>query len=180
MMIWQLVALGAALGLNNALASVALGTMKMSRWLQLRTALLFAVFEAGMPLLGMVVGENVAALIGGDAKYIGIAILVLAGLYSLIKRGDGEDDPAQAAKRLGWKTFLLAAALSLDNLTVGFALGMLNLPMGLAAVVFGAMSLVMTLVGLEIGRFLGSRMSISSDKLSGAVLLITAAVMVLQ
>lgn len=176
-MIWQLVVLGAALGLNNSLASVALGTMKIPRRQQWVTAILFGLFEAGMPVLGMVVGQDLSAVIGGNAKYIGIGILALVGLYSLLKR---DDDTGEVAHGLGWKTLVLAAALSLDNLTVGFALGMIELPIAVAALIFGIVSLVMTLIGLEIGRFIGSRVHVNADKLSGVVLLLTAVVMVIH
>ncbi len=57
-MIWQLVFLGVAMGMNNALASVALGTMNMKRSEQLRTALIFGLFEALMPVIGLFIRER--------------------------------------------------------------------------------------------------------------------------
>lgn len=177
-MLWQLGILGLALGLNNALASVALGTMQIPRTKQLMIALIFGIFEAGMPVLGMWIGKDLSMLIGNKAKFVGIFILAVVGIYSLLKSGDGDDETP--AGTLGVRTLVLAGALSLDNLTVGFALGMMSLPMGLAALVFGIISLGMTLIGLEIGRFIGSRVNVSADKLSGAVLLVTAVLMLVH
>lgn len=177
-LVWQLIVLGMAMGFNNALASVALGAMNLRRRHQLRTALLFAVFEALMPVIGIVVGEEVAVMIGGKAKYIGVFILVGAGIYSLLKR-DVEGQPRKQQTTVV-QTMMLAVALSLDNLTVGFGLGMFDIPVGFAAAVFGLISLCMTLIGLEAGRFLGNRFTISADKLSGAVLLATAGLMLIQ
>lgn len=174
-MIWQLLFLGVALGMNNALASVALGTMNMKRSHQLRTALLFGLFEALMPVIGLFVGQEVAGVVGDKAKYIGIAVLVVLGIYLFLKSSDASGD--EAPKSLGMHSVLLGIALSLDNLTVGFGLGMLDVPVGLAAATFGLVSLVMTLVGLEIGRFLGARVSVNADKLSGGVLILIAGVM---
>lgn len=173
-MIWQLLFLGVALGMNNALAAVALGTMNMKRSHQLRTALLFGLFEALMPVLGLFIGEEVAGLLGDNSRFIGVAVLVVLGAYLLLKRP--EDNP-DVPKRLGMQSLILGLALSVDNLTVGFGLGMLNVPIGIAAITFGTVSLLMTLVGLEIGRFLGTRLTLSSDKLSGGVLLLIAVVM---
>lgn len=177
-LIWQLILFGVAMGANNGLASVALGTSQLSRSHQFRTALIFAVFEAVMPIIGMVVGESFVGSIGHKARFIGIAVLVVMGMYSLLKRSHGDDEVDKAAKAKGLSILFLAVALSLDNLTVGFGVGMFDAPLLLAAVTFGVVSLVMTFIGLEVGRLLGNRLSLSSDKLSGVVLLIVAAVMV--
>ncbi len=163
------------MGMNNALASVALGTMNLSRVQQFKTAVVFGAFEALMPVIGLFLGSELAQVAGRFAKFIGIGVLVVLGVYLLLKQADANDD--ESPRKMGAQGLLLAAALSLDNLTVGFGLGMLAVPIGLAAVVFGCISLVMTLVGLEAGRFLGSRVSISADRLSGGVLLLIATVM---
>lgn len=186
----------------------------MPRWQQLRTALMFAVFEATMPILGVIAGEAAAALVGAKARVAGTVVLALVGLYSLLKRDDpgaaeqagsqpGEDPlPLDLPRRDGastlsqgsvqgplrnrqtrrnrMNTVILAVALSLDNLTVGFGLGMFHVPLALAALVFGIVSLVMTMLGLEIGRYLGAKVTLSADKLSGVVLLLTAGVMILK
>ncbi len=176
-MIWQFIVLGAAMGLNNALASVALGTMQIPWRQQWTTAILFGLFEAGMPIVGMWLGQDLSHLIGGKAKFIGIGVLALVGIYSLVKHSDADET---VLRGLGWKTLMLAAALSLDNLTVGFALGMIRLPIAVAAMIFGIISLVMTLIGLELGRYIGSRVRVDADKLSGAVLLLTAVAMAIH
>lgn len=131
-----------------------------------------------MPVIGIIIGESVVGGIGQKARFVGIGVLVVMGVYSLLKRsGDGEDEAERIAKSKGFNILFLAVALSLDNLTVGFGVGMFNAPLAVAAVVFGVVSLVMTLLGLEIGRMLGKRVSVSPDKLSGVVLLIVAGVM---
>ncbi|WP_223203959.1 manganese efflux pump MntP [Alicyclobacillus suci] len=178
-LIWQLIMFGLAMGANNGLASVALGTSQLSRVQQWRTALIFAVFEAVMPVIGMLIGESIAGSIGGKARWVGIAVLVIMGIYSVFKRDGDEDEADKAVKAKGASIIFLAVALSLDNLTVGFGVGMFDAPLLLAAVVFGLVSLLMTLAGLEFGRYLGKRVNISADKLSGVVLLIVACVMAL-
>lgn len=165
------------MGANNALASVALGTSQLPRSQQFKTAIIFAVFEALMPVIGMAIGESVAGSIGDKARYVGIGVLVVMGIYSLLKKDGDEDEADKAAKAKGASILFLAVALSLDNLTVGFGVGMFDAPIAIAAIIFGIISLLLTLLGLEIGRFLGKRMSVSADKLSGVVLLIVAGVM---
>ena len=62
---------------------------------------------------------------------IGVGVLVVLGVYLLLKPADANDE-AEAVPRKA-QGLLLAVALSVDNLTVGFGLGMLDVPLGLAA-----------------------------------------------
>jgi manganese efflux pump family protein len=184
-MIWQLVLLGMALALNNTLAAVAIGTNGLPRLHQLRLALVFAIFEAVMPVVGILLGHVIAGSVGGYAKWIGIAVLALLGLYSLFKREKRDEASSPTSRRdqptaqtgLSLQSIVMAVALSLDNLTVGFGLGMFQVPIGVSAIIFGVVSLVMTLLGLEIGRALGARVRLDADKLAGGILLVVAGVM---
>lgn len=177
-MSWQIVILALALGLNNAIAAVALGSGGMTRRHQLRTAVVFALFEALMPVIGVILGEGAAALIGNDARYVGVGVLAAIGLYSFLQRN--QSDEAKPTSTSGVKLLLMGVALSLDNLTVGFGLGMLHASIGLSAVVFGVVSLGMTWVGLELGRYIGRRVNLPAERLTGIVLLATAGLMLLQ
>lgn len=178
-MTWQLITLALALALNNSMAAVALGSSGMRRRRQFSTALLFALFEALMPVAGVLMGEGAARFIGTPARYVGVVVLVAAGVYSLIQVGQAGEDNQQKGVS-GMRLLAMSVALSLDNLTVGFGLGMLHAPVGMAALVFGVVSLVMTLVGLEVGRFIGRAVNISAELITGIVLLATAGLMLLQ
>ena len=54
---------------------------------------------------------------------------------------------------------------------VGFALGAYQVSFALAAVVIGAVSIAMSLVGLELGARLGQRVERGSDLLDGIILI---------
>ncbi|SFU51141.1 manganese efflux pump MntP family protein [Alicyclobacillus macrosporangiidus] len=173
-MLLQLVLIGLALGMNNTLASVALGTTNMKRSQQMGTAVLFALFEAVMPLAGLFLGGQLSRAVGGASRDVGVGLLVILGAYLIVKAEEAVGPPGRT---MGVRSLMLAVVLSLDNLTVGFGLGMLHVPILLAAAVFGLVSLTMTLLGLELGRWLGARLTVPADRLSGVVLLGIAALM---
>lgn len=178
-MSWQLVMLALALALNNSIAAIALGSAGISRKRQFATALLFAVFEALMPVIGVALGQGAARLIGAPARYAGIVILVGAGVYSLLQMRTGGQSKAKHDST-GVRLIVLSVAMSLDNLTVGFGLGMFHVSIAKAAIVFGAVSLVMTLAGLELGRWIGRAVRVSTDLLTGLVLIATAGLMLFR
>ena len=63
------------------------------------------------------------------------------------------------------------AALSIDNLAVGFALGTFQVNIAVAAVVIGAVSITMSLLGLELGSRLGTRTGDRGELVGGVVLI---------
>jgi len=66
---------------------------------------------------------------------------------------------------------LTGLALSIDNLAVGFALGTYHISLILAAVVIGATSVTLSLVGLELGGRLGARI-VNHGELAGGLVLV--------
>jgi len=62
-------------------------------------------------------------------------------------------------------------ALSADNLAAGFALGAYHTGLAVAATVFGVVSLVMSLAGLELGAALGARASDRCELVASVMLI---------
>jgi manganese efflux pump family protein len=129
-----------------------------------------------MPLLGLLVGHGSAPSLGHATRYVGGGLLTAAGLWSLIQarrtdsidRADGgaSQQMAQSAGAL----LLTGFALSLDNLVVGFGLGVTKTPLAAALLVFAVVSVGLSLAGLELGRALGVQLEGRAEWLAGAVL----------
>ncbi len=63
------------------------------------------------------------------------------------------------------------AALSIDNLAVGFALGAYRVGVAAAAIVIGAVSVALSLLGLELGSRIGTRAGDGGEIVGGLVLI---------
>ena len=105
-----------------------------------------------MPVVGLLLGHSLARDLGAAADPIAGALLGLAGSYAivseLINERGGARDSDLSAKRL----VVLAGALSIDNLVIGFALGAYHVNLAVAAVTIAAVSVGLSLLGLEIGE----------------------------
>jgi manganese efflux pump family protein len=64
-----------------------------------------------------------------------------------------------------------AVALSIDNLTVGFALGTYHVGLAVAAAVIGGVSVAMSLAGLELGARIGTVAGRHGELAGGLVLI---------
>jgi len=151
----QLALVAVALGLSNFAASIGIGLAGVDSGLRFKVVLTFGFFEAVMPVIGLLVGNRVANGIGSAGAYIGGAVLVAVGVYNLVqaRRASGGHPVGDA---MPLRTLIVTgAALSLDNLAVGFGLGAESVPILLAAVVIACVSVAMSLVGLELGSRFG-------------------------
>ena len=79
-----LLLLAVALGLSNFAAAIGIGVSGVRGRARVQIAVVFGVFEAGMPVLGVALGQGVAASLGQAARWLGGAALIVIGLTSLI------------------------------------------------------------------------------------------------
>jgi putative Mn2+ efflux pump MntP len=167
-----------ALGIDNFAVSIGIGVSGVRGRLRLRVALVFGLFEAGMPVLGMLAGHAAAGWLGSTARWTGGGLLVAVGCYQLIewyreRRAPRDHAPSgsPAAGTWGlWRLLASGLALSIDNLVVGFALGAYHVTLATAALVIALVSVALSLAGLELGAKLGTRFGEHSEMAGGIVL----------
>jgi putative Mn2+ efflux pump MntP len=127
-----------------------------------------------MPIVGLLLGHGLATALGRPAHWIGAGLLIATGLYALVQaaatRGARAADD-QAARLGPGRMLITGLALSIDNLAVGFALGTYHLNVMVAALVIGAVSVAMSLLGLELGSRIGSRAAGRGELIGGVVLI---------
>jgi putative Mn2+ efflux pump MntP len=170
-MIWGVLALGFVLSLDNFRVSIALGTVPFGLKRAVQVAVTFGLWDAVMPLVGLVIGREIGESVGNVADWVGAAALGGYGLYLVISalRNPEPDEMDQP-----WALFGIPLTLSLDNLLAGASLGILGLSPWFSAAVFGAITAAMSLVGLQLGRAAARLIRIRSDLVSGITLIIAA------
>jgi manganese efflux pump family protein len=161
-----------SVGLDNFGASTALGVSGVDRNLRLQVALIFGLFEAAMPGVGLLLGHSLSHDLGSASHPLAGAVLGLAGTYVIVTEMFGPKTTYPSPRRSTRHLVLLAAALSIDNLVIGFALGAYHVDLLVAAVTIAVVSVMLSLLGLEIGRRLGTRLGQRSELVGGAVLIL--------
>ena len=189
MLILALLLSALAVGLDNFAAAIGIGLAGVGVRARLRVAVVFGLFEAGMPVVGILIGHSAEHSLGRTTRYVGGALLVAVGLWTLMEarradhvgatdeRRQPEQHPPpeqqpQPEQQPMTRLILTALGLSIDNLVVGFGLGVTKSPLAFALVVFAVVSVGLTLAGLEVGRRLGARLQRRSDEIAAAVLII--------
>jgi len=188
-MIALLLIAAAAVGLSNFGAAIGIGVSGVGGGTRIRVAVVFGVFEAGMPVLGLALGHSLAAGLGQAAHWLGAVMLIVIGAGSLVYAwrsrgrasgsgsGSGSGPDREARQWRTGRVVLSGLALSVDNLAAGFAIGAYHVSLGVAAVTFGAVSVAMSLVGLELGARIGAAAGDRSELIAGAMLIAVGAAM---
>jgi putative Mn2+ efflux pump MntP len=170
-MIWEVLILGFVLSLDNFRVSIALGTVPFGLKRAAQVALAFGLWDSIMPLVGLLIGHEIGEAVGDVAELVGAAALGGYGLYLVIS---ALRNPEPEELDHPWALFGIPFTLSLDNLLAGASLGLLGLAPWLSAAVFGVMTAVMSLVGLQLGRAAARLVRIRSDLVGGVTLIIAA------
>lgn len=129
-----------------------------------------------LALAGILIGRYFGEGIGEAADLVGPIVLLVFGLF-LVIRSLQTEAPEELDDR--WVLFGIPLSLSLDNLLAGTGLGMLGYPPVVTAAVFGAMTALTTVAGLQLGGFVARFVPLRADLLSGLGLSIMAVVLVL-
>lgn len=141
---------GFLLSLDNFRTSVTLGPLRFAWRRCVLIAAVFGFFDAVAPLAGILLGDYLRRLIAGPVSdFAGPIVLGLYGLYLIVQ---GTRDETSEDREYLWCIFGLPVPLSLDNLVAGTGLGLAGLSPVVPAVLFGAITFVMSLAGLALGR----------------------------
>ena len=173
----QSIGLGVGLAMDAFSVAMANGIRepKMSLGKTWGIAGIFAVFQGLMPLLGWICIHTVVQYFHAFQAWIPWIALALLGymggkmLYEGIKSQSCPVVPAA----LGLSALLVqGVATSIDALSVGFTIADYLLPMAaLSALVIAAVTFVICLVGLMIGKKAGSCLSGKAGIVGGAILI---------
>ena len=170
------------LGLDTFALSAALGVAGLGKQDRLRVSLLFTVFEAGMPIIGLFAGQAIGRAVGDWAGYGGILFLLVAAALLLKPERTEEGDERRLrllAQARGLPMIYLGISISLDELTVGFSAGLLAIPIALAVAWIAVQAFAVTQAGLRIGDRLGDEFRERSEQAAGLALIAVALILLL-
>jgi putative Mn2+ efflux pump MntP len=171
------------LAIDTFALGTALGAAGVAKRERLRTSLILTAFEAGMPVIGFLAGAGIGLAIGRWADYIAAAVLAVTGILMLRPQGDDDDEDEERKLRLlesarGWAVVVLGLSISLDELAIGFGVGLLQLPLLLLIGLIAVQAFVAAQLGMRLGFHLAERARRAAGRLAG-ILLLLAAVLVI-
>lgn len=170
--------LGVGLAMDAFSVSLANGLSepKMRRLKSVAIALVFAFFQAAMPMLGYLCVHTVLTQFEQFEKfipYIALILLCYIGGSMLIDGIKNKDaDEGNVTKLTVGALLLQGIATSIDALSVGFTIANYSVMMALlCALIIAAVTFVICIVGVYIGKRFGTRLSNKATIFGGAILI---------
>ena len=169
-MLLKLIGLVVPLGLDTFAIAAALGIAGLKRQDRLRVSLLFTAFEVGMPLVGFFGGRLVGEVAGNAADYLAILVLIALGVYMLWPKSEENNGLGLLGRTHGLAAIGLGISISLDELAIGFTIGLLRFSIFLVVVLIGVQTFVVTQLGIRLGARVGERVREGAERLAGVAL----------
>ena len=169
----ELFVLAVALSMDAFAVAVCKGlAMERINWKKAAVVgLWFGGFQAGMPLLGWLLGSQFEAYITSIDHWIAFILLALIGGNMIRESFSKEEDAADAS--LSFKTMLLlAVATSIDALAVGVTFAFLEVKVFWAVTFIGVVTFLLSALGVKIGNLFGTRYKAKAEFVGGVVLIL--------
>ena len=169
--------LGVGLAMDAFSVSLANGLQdpKMKRGKMAGIAGVFAGFQALMPMLGWICVHTVMQYFEAFEKFIPwIALILLVFIGGkMLMDGIKNKDEEEESSALGFVALMVqGVATSIDALSVGVTNSGYNLPMALvSALIIAAVTFVICMAGIVIGKRFGTKLSNKATILGGLILI---------
>jgi manganese efflux pump family protein len=178
----KLLAFVLPLGLDSFAVAAAIGASQLTTLRQrLRISLVFVIFEGGMPLIGLGLGTALARGIGHIADYLAAAAVIAIGAWMLFAGGkDDEEKASRIVASRGLALLALGISISLDELAIGFSIGLAHLPVTAVIVAIAVQAFVAAQFGLAIGTKISDSWRERAEQVAGAALILLGAYLITE
>ena len=174
----ELFLLGVGLSMDAFAVSVCkgLGMRKLNKKQALIIGLYFGGFQALMPCVGWLLGSQFQKYITSIDHWIAFILLGFIGgkmMIEAVREWNEEEVVDVMDAPIDHKNMLvLAVATSIDALTVGITFAFLGTPIVEAITIIGITTMVISIAGVVVGNFFGSRYKSKAEFIGGLILVL--------
>ena len=149
-----------------------------------KVGLYFGGFQAGMPLIGFILGVQFKDYITSIDHWIAFILLSFIGINMIREAMDKDEDEsivnlAEAAvgeeevNELGFKNMvMLAISTSIDALAVGVTFAFLQVDIVPAVLFIGIVTFALSAIGVKIGNVFGTKYKSKAEAAGGIILIL--------
>lgn len=135
-------------------------------------AIFFGAFQAGMPVLGYLLGNQFQKSICHIDHWIAFVLLGLIGVNMIKESLDKEEGECKDNKFNLKYVLILSIATSIDALAVGVTFAFLQVNIIHAVTLIGLTTFILSFLGVKIGNVFGCKYKSKAEFFGGCVLII--------
>lgn len=169
-----LIALGLSMDALAVSVSNGICSRNSSGWISLKSAIVFGVFQAAMPIGGFFAGRTFSEAISSLDHWIALILLSIIGgkmiITSVIELRHPEN--CRVRNRITWSTLIVQGiATSIDAFTIGISFALLQVNIVEASAFIGIVTFACCLPGGVLGRKFGSLIEQRAEIVGGVILI---------
>lgn len=175
----ELLLMGIGLAMDAFAVSVCkgLGMQKVNKKQAVVIGLFFGGFQALMPFIGWVLGIQFESYITSIDHWIAFVLLGFIGGKMIVEAVKPEDEENVEVRKVDApldikEMFILAVATSIDALAVGITFAFLQYPIVEAISIIGVVTFFISIGGVYVGNFFGSKYKNKAEFAGGLILVI--------
>ena len=156
-----------------------LSMQKMSWKIAVIVGLYFGGCQAGMPLIGYILGSQFKNAITSIDHWIAFILLGIIG-FNMIRESLNQEEECVDCSVSPGNMILLAIATSIDALAVGVTFAFLQVSILPAVCFIGATTFILSCIGIRIGHVFGLKYKSRAELFGGAVLILMGTKILLE
>jgi len=164
-----------ALGLTGDTLAVSVSTgltiSKIKFQQALKIAIVLAIFQALMPLIGWFLGLQIKDLIKDFDHWIAFALLFAIGGKMIIESLKNDDSKKEFNPLKNSVLITIAIATSIDALIVGISFAFIETNIYLSVAIIGFLTFLVSMIGVLIGKKTGNHFGKKVEILGGVILI---------
>ena len=142
--------------------------------------LYFGGFQAGMPVIGYLLGSQFKEAITSYDHWIAFVLLGIIGINMIKESFDKEEVECTECSLDPKNMFMLAIATSIDALAVGVTFAFLKVQIIPAVSFIGVTTFTLSVAGIKVGNVFGTRFKSKAEFAGGVILILMGIKILLQ
>lgn len=159
-----------ALGMDAFSVSLGLGMQQLRLKRIAFIGIIIGIAHLIMPFFGILLGLFISVGIGHYTVLVGGLLLTGIGIHMILSAFRQKSDKVMQISGIG--LIIFAITVSMDSFSVGLSLGMSQVKAAVTIFMFGFTSMVLTWIGLLLGRKVRGLLGVYSEILGGSILFI--------
>lgn len=170
---WEIILIGLGVAMDAFAVSVCKGlSMKKMNWKNAITiGLYFGIFQAGMPIIGYLLGTTFSGWVESVDHWVAFILLAIIG-GNMIKESFDKEEEKRNDKMDPKTLTLLAIATSIDALAVGITFAFFKTNLLISVMIIGIITFTLSIIGVKIGNKFGDKFQSKAEITGGIILII--------
>ncbi len=140
-------------------------------WQAVRIALVLALFQAGLLVIGFFLGSFISELIKAADHWIALGLLLFLGIRMIIEgiKRKEEDEIRDYTKP--FELITVAVGTSIDAFAVGISFALLEIQIWISGIIIGTVTFLASMIAIRLGKSTGEKLGQRVEIAGGLILI---------